>query len=364
MADRLVIDGSHGEGGGQIVRTALTLSALTGRRIRLESIRAGRARPGLAAQHVTAVRAAAAICRAKVSGDEIGSIVLDFAPRAPVAAGAYRFDVAEARIGGSAGSTSLVLQTVLLPLALARGDSRLAIRGGTHLPWSPPFDYVERVWLPALARLGIRAEVSLAAWGWYPIGRGEIRASVTGSPVGLRRLEPLHLVERGPLRRVTGRAVAANLPAQARIPERMAAHARALLLERLPGAEPGIVPVGVEAACAGAGLFLVAEHDDVRAGFSALGARGRPAERVAEEAVAELLAYHDAGAAVDRHLADQILVPLALASGVSRFSAETATRHLATNAWVIERFGLARIAIEAGPQAAALVTVTPEARPG
>jgi RNA 3'-terminal phosphate cyclase (ATP) len=367
MAHRLVIDGAHGEGGGQILRTALTLAAVCGRPIRLEHIRAGRAKPGLAAQHVTAVRAAAALCRAEVSGDEIGSDRLDFAPQAPAAAGEYHFDVGAARIGGSAGSTSLVLQTVLLPLALAAGDSRLSIRGGTHLPWSPPFDHVQAVWLPLLARLGIRAEVALAAWGWFPIGQGEIRARVAGSGPGWRRrLRPLELRGRGRLRRIAGRAVAANLPAQARIPERMAERARALLEDRLPeGAtvELRLAPIGVEAACAGAGIFLIAEYDQVRAGFSALGARGKPAERVAEEVVAELLACHEAGGALERHLADQILVPLALAPGVSRFSAQTATRHLLTNAWVIERFGLARITIDDGPRETALVAVHPSRPP-
>lgn len=137
-ADRLILDGSYGEGGGQIVRTCLTLAAILGRTFRIERIRAGRAKPGLAAQHVTAMRAAAALCEAAVTGDQVGSMALEFAPQAAVSRGDYVFDVAAARPGGSAGAASLVMQTVLQPLALASGQSPLTVHGGTHMAWSPP----------------------------------------------------------------------------------------------------------------------------------------------------------------------------------------------------------------------------------
>ena len=227
MVETLEIDGAHGEGGGQILRSALTLSVITGRHLRIHNMRAARKNPGLAAQHLTAVRAAAALCRAQVVGDTLGSQELDFAPTAPVQAGEFEFDVAEARTGGSAGSVNLVLQTVLLPLALASGESCLLLHGGTHLPMSPSFDYVSDVWLPTLARIGIAASVQLDAWGWYPIGRGQIRATIAGTERRGGLLAPLDCLERGALRRVSGRAVAANLPSH--IPQRMRDRARGLL---------------------------------------------------------------------------------------------------------------------------------------
>jgi RNA 3'-terminal phosphate cyclase (ATP) len=357
VRDPLVIDGAHGEGGGQILRTGLALAALLGRPVRFIRIRAGRRRPGLAAQHVTAVRAAAALCDAMLEGDELASQELRFVPRRPVRPGSYSFDVAAAREGGSAGGACLVLQTVLLPLALATGRSDVLIHGGTHLPQSPPFDYMWDVWLPALGNLGIRATVALDAWGWFPVGKGAIRAEIAGAPSRPSRPASLELLTPGPLSRITGRAVAANLPAD--IARRMADRATARLAPLAT-----FVDVRVEcphASCPGAGIFLVAEYQHARAGFSALGARGKPSEQVAEEAADALLRHHASGAAIDRHLADQLLLPLALAAGPSRFTTEVATRHLETNAWVIEQFGVARTTVWPTGTGGALVVVTPEA---
>jgi RNA 3'-terminal phosphate cyclase (ATP) len=335
----LVIDGSYGEGGGQIVRTTLALAAITGRTVRIHKIRAGRRNAGLAAQHLTGVRAIAAICNARVSGDEPGSQSLTFVPGGPPKAGDYVFDVAEAREGGSAGATTLVLHSILLPLALAEGDSTLVIRGGTHVTWSPPFDYAREVWLWALARMGVEATLELSQWGWYPVGQGEIRVTIVGQG---SNLSPLILVERGSLRRIRGRAVAANLPAH--IPQRMTDRAHSLL--KGAGLYAHIEPLRVRAACAGAGIFLTAEYEGVRAGFSALGAKGKPSEAVAEEAVVALLAHRDSGQALDQHLADQLVLPMALAGGASSFSVERVSRHLATNNWVVEQFGLAQILVK------------------
>lgn len=351
----LVLEGSHGEGGGQILRSAVTLAVLTGRALRIENIRAGRPKPGLAAQHVTSVRAGAAICGGRLRGDEIGSLALEFEPGGAAIPGTYVFDVAAARAGGSAGAVSLVLQTVFLPLAMAGGTSRVSIRGGTHMAWSPPFDYLRDIWLPALAELGIRARIELGASGWFPIGKGEIVAEIEGLG-GARqaRLRPVRWTERGALRRVTGRALAANLPAH--IAERMAASAETVLANlRVP---VDIRPCQLRAACPGAGIFLCADHQTVRCGFSALGERGKPAEQVAEEAATALLDHERSNGALDQHLSDQILLPLALADGPSCFTVPGVTRHLTTNAWVIESFGLARIAIESGV-GADLVSVEP-----
>lgn len=356
VPERLVIDGAHGEGGGQILRTGLALAAILGRAVQFTCIRAGRRRPGLAAQHLTAVRAAAKLCGAVLDGDALGSQEVVFTPQRPVRAGAYTFDVAAAREGGSAGGASLVLQTVLLPLAFVSGRSDVLIQGGTHLPQSPPFDYVRDVWLPALRSLGIRATVALEAWGWFPVGRGAIHADIAGAPPFAGGLAPLELVSPGPLLRVAGRAVAANLPDH--IPRRMADRATALLASVATSIDLQVECV--RAACPGAGIFLMAEFQHARAGFSALGARGKPSEQVAEEAVEELLRHHATGAAVDCHLADQLLLPLSLAAGPSHFTVERVTRHLDTNAWVIEQFGIARTTVHRTGIGAAHVEVTPE----
>jgi RNA 3'-terminal phosphate cyclase (ATP) len=150
----LKIDGSYGEGGGQVLRTSLSLAAITGQPIRIEHIRAKREKPGLAAQHLTAVRAAATICRAQVRGDALRSMTLEFIPSGTAQSGQYTFDVTEAQQGGSAGTVDLVLQTILLPLALATGDSQVTLRGGTHIAHSPPFTYIEQVYLPFLSKMG------------------------------------------------------------------------------------------------------------------------------------------------------------------------------------------------------------------
>src|SRR4028118_413509 len=152
------IDGSYGEGGGQVLRTSLSLAAITGQPIRIEHIRAKREKPGLAAQHLTAVWAAAEICQAEVRGDALGSMSLRFIPNGSSQAGQYTFDVTEARQGGSAGTVNLVLQTILLPLALATGDSQVILRGGTHIARSPPFTYIEQVYLPFLSKMGLKAQ--------------------------------------------------------------------------------------------------------------------------------------------------------------------------------------------------------------
>lgn len=335
----LRIDGSYGEGGGQIVRSAVALAAATGRNIRIDGIRLGRRNPGLAPQHLTAVRAAAAVCGAALEGDVLGSTALVFSPQHPAQVGDYAFDVGAAREGGSAGSAPLVLQTVLPPLALASGDTNVTVRGGTHLPWSPSYDYLHEVWLPAMTPMGVTAEVDLSAWGWDPLGQGELRARIHGHD---RRLAPVHMTDRGALVEVRGRAVAANLPAH--IPQRMADRARSLLAAA--GIAARISPLRLRAACPGAGLFLTVVCEGCAAGFSALGARGRPSEEVAEEAVAALLVYRDSGATADIHLADQLIVPACLAKDESRWLAERATEHLRTAAWLAAELGLAEVAID------------------
>jgi RNA 3'-terminal phosphate cyclase (ATP) len=334
------IDGSHGEGGGQVLRTSLTLAALTGRPLEMVRIRAGRRRPGLRPQHLTAVRAAAAVCRAEVEGDVLDNQELTFRPTSAPVGGEYRFDVTEAAQGGSAGSTILIAQTVLLPVSYAEGASRITLAGGTHVPWSPSFHYLEQVFLRALGRAGLDVDVELRTWGWYPVGGGE--CALTVRPIaGLRAIS---WPERGDLRRVTGVAAVTNLPSH--IPQRMAN--RAMNLMAGEGIRSQVTAVRERGPGPGAGIWLTADYEHGRAGFSALGKRGKPAEHVAEEAVAKLLRHHHAGeeAAVDPHLADQLILPLSLAAGASRYSTSEITAHTTTNARVVRQFVNARIEVE------------------
>ncbi len=336
------IDGSYGEGGGQVLRSSLSLAAITSQPVRLDRVRAGRKTPGLAAQHLTSVRAAAAICQAEVRGDALGSTALEFIPTSPTRAGNYTFDVT------TAGAIMLILQTVLLPLALAPGDSTVILRGGTHVAFSPPYHYIEQVYLRAIARMGVQAEVQLNAWGWYPRGGGEVELRVTGNSL----LTGINWLERGNLQQVRGVAAVTELPAH--IPQRMAARAENLLKEaKLRGKVQALRERGVGA---GAGIFLTAEYENSLAGFSAVGRVGVPAEKVAETAVEELLDFHRSGAPVDVHLADQLLLPAALGSEESQYRAAEISLHLTTNAWAIEQFGLARIRIDEGEK---LVAIAP-----
>ncbi|MFQ6059433.1 MAG: RNA 3'-terminal phosphate cyclase [Anaerolineae bacterium] len=348
----MTIDGSYGEGGGQVLRTSLALSALLAQPVRIENIRAGRRNPGLQAQHLTGVQATAQVCQAKLEGAELRSQTLTFVPQSPPRTGKYAFDVAQARKGGSAGATSLVFQTLLLPLAFAPGTSRLTIQGGTHVAWSPPFHYLERVYLPTLARMGIEAEVSIERWGWYPIGGGVVKARVKGTE-GTKGLVGINLTERGELIRLSGISALSNLPRH--IVERQKRRAEGIL--RAEGFDPEIEIVDAPARGQGTCVFLVAEYENALAGFTALGARGKRAEKVAEEACHDFLAYHRSGACLDMHLADQLILPLALARGPSAFTTCRITQHLLTNIWVVEQFLDVRFEVEGGEGEGGKVTV-------
>lgn len=336
----LIIDGAYGEGGGQILRTALALAALLTRPVYIDHIRAGRKNPGLAAQHLTAVQAAAMICDAAVTGAKLGSTQLSFEPQCPPLAGLYEFDVAQARAGGSAGAATLVLQTVLLPLACAGQASTVTVKGGTHVAWSPPFHYFRDVYLPLLAGLGIEAAANLSAWGWYPAGGGAITLEIAGGWALSKQCLPDQGTGfdlgagRGSLKQISGAAVAADLPAH--IAQRMCN--RALNLLQQADFAATIEPQRVRSQSPGAGIFLLAEYEAGRAGFSALGRKGKPSEVVAEEAVEALLAFHCTGAVVDHYLADQLVLPLALAGYSSKVRVERLSRHTLTNIWVVEQF--------------------------
>jgi RNA 3'-terminal phosphate cyclase (ATP) len=334
------VDGSIGEGGGGILRTSLALAVLTGRPLEVVNIRAARPKPGLRPQHLTAVRAVAMICAAERRGDALNSQRLVFRPGGPPVGGDYRFDVADAARGGSAGAMTLIAQAILLPLAFASRPSRVTLLGGTHVPWSPPFHYFRDVFLPAVNRLGLKAESSLKSWGWYPVGRGEFDLSVRPS----HRLGGQEWIDRGELTQVTGVAAVTNLPAH--IPQRMANRAHNLL--QAAGYAGRIKPLRERGPAAGAGIFLTTEYTGGLAGFSALGRRGKPAEKVAEEVCNDLLRHHqdEAASAIDPHLADQLILPLALAAGDSAFTTSQITGHTSTTIQLVRQFLDAQIQVE------------------
>jgi RNA 3'-terminal phosphate cyclase (ATP) len=276
-----------------------------------------------------------------MEGAKLNSQNLTFVPRSTPQAGTYTFDVAQVAKGGSAGSVSLILQTVLLPLALADGTSQVTLRGGTHVAWSPPFDYVKQVYLPTLARMGVKAKANIKRWGWYPIGGGEIKVTVIGQGLDTP-FDSLDLHQRGELLRVRGLSASSNLPKHIRTRQERAA-LQALRSHRV---NARIHVVDAPSKGQGTVVFLWAEFENSVAGFTALGKRGKPAERVAEEAAHDLLHHLQNQAALDRYLADQLVLPMALAEGRSQFTTETVTQHLLTNAWVVKQFLPGRVHVE------------------
>jgi RNA 3'-terminal phosphate cyclase (ATP) len=317
--DMIELDGAHGEGGGQILRTALTLSMITGIPFRIERIRARRPKPGLLRQHLTAVMAAAEICQAQVSGAEPGSQTLDFSP-GTIRGGDYRFAI------GTAGSCTLVLQTVLPALWFADSASTLVVAGGTHNPAAPPADFLIRSWLPLMHRMGVRTELELLRHGFYPAGGGEIRAQVR--PIAA--LQPMDLRTRGT--RVAARATAIV----AGVPLDVAKRELAQLRPHLGDIEQEIRTLSSRE---GPGNVLMVElrYPDVTEIFTGFGERGVSAERVADQAGKAARLFQDSPAAVAEHLADQLLLPMALARAGS-FVATALSSHLQTNREVIEKF--------------------------
>jgi RNA 3'-terminal phosphate cyclase (ATP) len=341
------LDGSLGEGGGQVLRTALGLSAATGQPFRIDRIRAQRSKPGLQRQHLTAVLAAAEVCGARVDGAELGSPSVAFRP-GPVRAGDYRFAI------GTAGSTTLVLQTVLPALLCADGPSTIGLHGGTHNPLAPPFDFLQLAFAPLLARMGARLDLQLLRHGFAPAGGGRLAAHI--APPATWR--PLELRERGHPGLPRARALLASLPDDigrrelAALRQRLgsALHPEQTRIERVDADGPGNALL-VELPAA-AGTEVVA----------AFGERGLRAEAVAERAADEVLALLAADVPVGPHLVDQLLIPLALAGGGS-FRTLAPTPHATTNAQIVERFLPVRIvfAEDAARRGTWLATV--DARP-
>jgi RNA 3'-terminal phosphate cyclase (ATP) len=333
----LVIDGSEGEGGGQVLRTSLSLAALTGRPFQIINIRGNRSRPGLRPQHLTAVQAVATVCRAEVEGATLNSTRLIFRPTTPPQGGDYVFDVTKASPSGrSAGAVTLIFQAVLWPLLFATEPSRLRLRGGTQVPFSPPYHYLAHVAAPAFARLGVPdLQLNLSAWGWMAQGGGEVTAVIP--PITTLQAATF---TKPAVERVEGVAAVTNLPAH--IPQRMARRTHNLLTQA--GFTADIQPLRERGDGPGAGICLWLPQ----AGFAALGQRGVPADKVAETAVNELLAFTKTETAVDPHLADQLLLPLALANGRSQFTTSQISQHTLTNADLLRRWLDVEIEIAAG----------------
>jgi RNA 3'-terminal phosphate cyclase (ATP) len=316
----LILDGSRGEGGGQILRTALGLSIVTGRPFRIEKIRAGRSKPGLLRQHLTAVRAAKEIGDAVVEGDALGSKTLSFSPRG-LRAGNHRFDI------GSAGSATLVLQTILPALLHTDASSTITLEGGTHNPSSPPFPFLRDAFAPLLARMGVRLDVELETAGFYPAGGGRMRAIVHPRT----DLAPLLLLDRGDIRERVLRVIAH------RVPEHVAR--REIDTMRSLGWEEADTEIE-EVQSPGAGNVLVAtvrcEH--VTEVFTGFGERGTRAEDVARRVAKEAQSWLDADVPVGEHLADQLVIPMALSSGASAFRTVAPSMHLTTQLETVRVF--------------------------
>jgi RNA 3'-terminal phosphate cyclase (ATP) len=322
----LTVDGSFGEGGGQILRSSLALSLVTGTPFRIIDIRKRRRRPGLRQQHLTAVRAAATIAQAQLEGDEIGSQQLSFAPRRPTG-GEHTFSI------GTAGSTTLVLQTILPALALAQEKSTLVLEGGTHNPQSPTFDFLARAYLPLVRRMGPVVRAVLERPGFYPAGGGRFVVSI--DPVA--SLSAFDLLERGPIREQRVTASVAHLPRHIAereiktLSEKLRWDRSCFCIEELTDVDgPGNVVI----------VELVSEH--VTQVFSGFGEKGVSAETVAKRLGNEVKEYLRAGVPIGRHLADQLVLLMAIA-GSGAFATLSPSSHLTTQVEVIRRFLGARV---------------------
>jgi RNA 3'-terminal phosphate cyclase (ATP) len=322
----LTIDGSIGEGGGQALRTSLALALVTGTPLRIENIRARRPRPGLMRQHLTAVQAAAAVGRAELRGAEIGSQALEFVPRS-IVAGEHRFAI------GTAGSATLVIQTVLPALLRADAPATLIVEGGTHNPLAPPFEFLERVYLPIVRQMGAEVQATLEKPGFYPAGGGRVRVQVTPQ----KRLRPLALLNREAPRQRRASALFAALPVDV-------ARRELAVLQAELGLEASECQVHelTESSGPGNAVQLELELADNRELFTAFGERGVRAEAVAQKLVAEVRHFAAAQVPVGAHLADQLLLLCALA-GEGAFASVTPTPHFETQCHVLARFGVAEV---------------------
>ncbi len=359
------IDGSYREGGGQILRTALSLSCLFQKSFRIFNIRKGRKKPGLMPQHLTAVRAAQLLSGAEVTGDRVGSTDISFSP-GETRGGDFFFDI------GTAGSTSLVLQTLIPAVVFSNKTNdrsnptspkagpdeqktTITLKGGTHVPFSPSFHYLEGVFVPFLKMIGIDIQLSIDSYGFYPKGGGKIRALIFPA----REIKPLMVGERGDILRLKGYSGVGNLPLS--IAERQ----RNALSDKIYAEVNDLkCPVDIELKDVltpgqGTFVFLVSESQNSIAGFASLGERGKKAELVGEEAATEFFNYYATGAALDPHMSDQIVLYLSVCKKESVFTTSSITEHLITNLWVIGLFHEYQYSIEGEVGHPGLVRIKP-----
>ena len=336
----LIIDGSQGEGGGQIIRTSLALSLITGKPFRAVHVRANRAKPGLRQQHLTAVNAAAEIGRGHVAGAAVGATEFTFIPRS-ITPGEYHFSV------GTAGSATLVLQTVLPPLMFAAGPSMLRFEGGTHNVHAPPYDFLARTFLPLVSRTGPQILIELGRYGFYPPGGG--RFDVFIEPAA--RPQRLDLLQRGNIRARRARALVVNLPAS------MAERELAIIKTKMGLSDEELYPeISDNAISRGTAVLIEIESECLTEVFTSIGERGVRAEVIAEQAADEALRYLETEAPVGEHLADQLLIPMALAGGGS-FVTGPLSLHTMTNIEIIKTFLDVDIAITKSTAGNSLIEV-------
>ncbi|MFC1758489.1 RNA 3'-terminal phosphate cyclase [Planctomycetota bacterium] len=343
------IDGSFGEGGGQILRSSVALSAITQTPIVVTNIRANRRKPGLMRQHFAAISAAKEVCAAKVEGLELHSTALTFDP-GKIRSGNFHFSI------GTAGSTSLVLQTVMLPLLLAEGTSCVRLEGGTHNPMTPPFNFISKCFVPQVARMGADVDLSLERYGFVPAGGGIVTARI--NPI--ERWRPLELTERGEAESRAVRAVSSGIPKSIVRRELKQIQAKTDWPWTEFSAEPDVVSGGP-----GNVVSIELQHANVGAVFTGFGRVGRRAEVVATDALKEARVYMESDTPVCEHLADQLLLPMAIAADrgktTSRFVTHVVSSHTETHMDLIKRFMPVSINVKSHAKDRSEITVSPKA---
>ena len=312
------VDGSYLESGGQILRTSVALSAITGKPCRIINIRKGRKNPGLQAQHLKGLEAAAKICNAEIKNAKIGSQEIEFVPK-KIKGGHYSIDI------GTAGSITLVLQTLILPTIHAEEDVVLEIIGGTDVPWSPTIEYFKHIFCDFIKKMGVDVYVETLRYGFYPKGGGKVRIIIKPC----KELKAINLVERGKLTKLDGRSIASESLRGKNVAERQfeGAEKKLKLENKTATYAPTLSP--------GSSISLYAHYENCKLGGTALGEIGKPAEKVGEEAAENLIKQMNSNACLDEHMADQILPYIALAGG--SVSVAEITNHCKTNMWVIEK---------------------------
>lgn len=328
----ITINGAYGEGGGQILRTSLSLSALTGKPLQIHHVRGNRNQPGLRPQHLATVKAIAKLTNADLGGADLDSQEITLTPT-KITSGRFQFDIQ------TAGALTLVLQTVFLPLSFAQGHSQITLTGGTHVRWSPTFHYIRDQWLSLMEKLGFRMQLTLHNAGFYPRGGGEVSVKIL--PAG--QLQPYTCVERGKLVQIRGQSGVANLS------DDIAKRQKHQALKRLYEVCQDSKIKTTHLPSHGKGTFILLKATFKKCGsacYTALGKPGKPAERVADEAVDQMLAFLNTDGCVDHYLADQILLPLSFIHGHSEFKTNKITQHLLTNAHIIRQFLPVKIDIE------------------